>query len=110
MKLLKHYGPNGPHRKFRPIAGLICRLRRQPNTCAVGSIQLTPAGWPEQGGVHCDRGDPGGLRGLQAAGQGLPGHRVLIQGSLTLCAGLLPQGLSRWGGADEGSRIPKVAT
>ena len=33
MKLLKQYGPNGPHRKFRSIAGLICRLRRQPNTC-----------------------------------------------------------------------------
>ena len=35
MKLLKHYGAYGAHRKFGPIAGLRGRLRRQPNTCGV---------------------------------------------------------------------------
>ena len=33
MKPLKHYGPNGPDRKFRHIAELRGWLRRQPNTC-----------------------------------------------------------------------------
>ena len=33
MKLLKHYGANGAHSKFWPIAGLMCWLRKQPNTC-----------------------------------------------------------------------------
>ena len=31
----KHYGANVTHRKFWPIAGLMCWLRRQPNTCDV---------------------------------------------------------------------------
>ena len=34
MKLLKHYVSDVAHRKVWPIAGLRCRLRRQPNTCA----------------------------------------------------------------------------
>ena len=34
MKLLKHYVSDVHQMKVWPIAGLICRLRRQPNTCA----------------------------------------------------------------------------
>ena len=37
MKLLKHYGANCAHRKFLPIVGFMCWLRRQPNTCAIAS-------------------------------------------------------------------------
>ena len=33
MKLLRHYVSDVAHMKVRPIAELMCQLRRQPNTC-----------------------------------------------------------------------------
>ena len=47
MKLLKHYVVDIVHRKVWPMAGLICRLRRQPNTCDTGfppDVRACPRG------------------------------------------------------------------